>query len=579
MADYDSLTPGEVLADASVAEFIKELGLGIAQAQTALDENSVKQMEAFTRARRDLGDRSLLELGLMPAFYHYQHADVSVSLQLRLEVGKRDEFGFGINASFDSSGESSRSASSSASETSSGSRSETRQASLSVRASASGAVQVDGIAMTPTGEDPQARLRSLRDLLTAGDDIDTAVIERPTQALDISTTAPEARVAVTPRSVAFLRPAQANGLIAIHENSATDYVLNGGTTLVTTAQADLGAYAEHVQEVADAAGGFTTNLTSPRANDQPSFHVLFDTGRAEFQNDDMRRHLLELTQVCIATGTRLRVEGMTDRVGSDASNLALGRTRGQFVRDFLVENGMLPQNVELVESRGEGRARDAGSPDGAEDQNWRATWIFTLDRSAYWLSLRSNGAASLEGVAPDHRGSPGTQNGFVFLWLPQSMGLAGHTVTIDGQSFPLSGAAGGGNQSGSAEAHAHNLTTAINATETLRASRLGHVVQVSRAQDEFQLRLFSRTSREITLAGSEGVTVTEQFTRTSAEQAESRESRNSAMAVGVTVDKRESRQFNMAVTGNSQISARLVSVPPPELFVEAIRALQAGRRS
>lgn len=159
------------------------------------------------------------------------------------------------------------------------------------------------------------------------------------------------------------------------------------------------------------------------------------------------------------------------------------------------------------------------------------------------------------------------------------MNLSGNSVTIDGENFPFSGSAGGGQAVGTAEAHAHNLTTAINATDSLRASRQGHVVQVSRATDAFDVHLFSRSSRALTLTGSEGLTVTEQFTRTRSAQSESREGQNTTVAIGVTVDKRESRQFNMAVTGNSQISARLVSVPPPEPFVEAIRALQAERRS
>ena len=85
MADLSEMTPGEVLADSSVAEFIKELGLGVAAAQVALDDNSVRQMEIFTRRREDLGDRSLLDLGLMPAFYHYQHADITCSMQIRME--------------------------------------------------------------------------------------------------------------------------------------------------------------------------------------------------------------------------------------------------------------------------------------------------------------------------------------------------------------------------------------------------------------------------------------------------------------------------------------------------------------
>lgn len=579
MADYDSLTPGEVLADASVAEFIKELGLGIAKAQTALDENSVKQMEAFTRAREDLGERTLLELGLMPAFYHYQHADVSVSLQLRLEVGKRDEFGFAVNARFDSAGQSSSQSSGSETETASGTRSEMRQARLSYRASSQGALAVAGNQVTPTGEDPLARLRSLRDLLTAGDDVETVVFQRPGRELDITSDAPEDRVVVTSRSVAFLRTPHANGLIAIHDNAATEYGLNGETTVSTTAQTDLAAYAAHVEAQIDAAGGFLTTLHPPRPDDQASFRVTFETGEADFQEDAHRIKLLELARAFAAMGTRIRVEGLTDRVGSAADNLTLGTARGQFVYDFLVENGVDPGNIELATSRGEGRAADASAPDGLENQDWRVTEIFTPGRSHYWLSLRSTADATLSNVSPDRIASPGAQNGFVFLWATQPMNLSGNNVIIDGETFPLSGTAGGGQAAGTAEAHAHNLTAAINGTDSLRASRLGHLVQVSRATDAFEVSLFSRSSRALSLTGSEGLTVTEQFSRTRSTQSESREGQNTTMAVGVTVDKRESRQFNMAVTGNSQISARLVSVPPPELFVEAIRALQAERRS
>ena len=84
MPDIADMTPGEVLTEASVAEFIKALGLSIAQAQKALDENSVDQIGEFIRPREGLDGRSLLDLGLSPAFYHYQHADVSCSMQLSL---------------------------------------------------------------------------------------------------------------------------------------------------------------------------------------------------------------------------------------------------------------------------------------------------------------------------------------------------------------------------------------------------------------------------------------------------------------------------------------------------------------
>ena len=121
MADYDGLKPGEILADASVAEFISRLGLGIAEAQRALDENSIDQLAEFTKARDDLNGKTLLDLGLMPAFYHYQFADLSCSLQLSLKVQKSTGVDFKISTDIKNDKTSTDSDTSTETETSSGS--------------------------------------------------------------------------------------------------------------------------------------------------------------------------------------------------------------------------------------------------------------------------------------------------------------------------------------------------------------------------------------------------------------------------------------------------------------------------
>ncbi|WFM72878.1 OmpA family protein [Halomonas sp. CKK8] len=578
MANYDGMTPGEVLADASVAEFIKELGLGIAKAQKELDDNSVRQMQAFTEVQDSLGERSLLELGLMPAFYHYQHADVSVSLQLRLEVGKTDEFGFSASASLGDTRQQSASSSASESESESGTRVETREARLEYRADATGTLTVNGTQVVPAGQTPRARLGSLRDQLVGGQGIEALVYSPPDAALTITSDAPGSQVVTGARSVAFTFTTTANGLVAIRDDAATDYVLNTGTTVSTSVQGDLAAYAQHVKAQVDAAGGFTTTLHPPHQAGEPQFGVYFDTGKAEFRSADDRRSLTELARAFAATGMRVRLEGMTDRQGSAQKNLALGEARARFVRDFLMANGVGADRIELVDSRGEGRARDAGEDDGTPNQEWRATSIATPERDYYWLSLRSQGSALLDGVAPDLQGG-GDGNGFVFLWQPASPDLSTFSVTVEGQAFPLDGAAVAGHAANAAEAYAHHLTAALNATGSLRANRVGHVVEVMRATDTYDVKLFSATSAQLELTGSQGLTVTQQFSRSRSRQVQSREGASTAVAIGVSVNKRESRQFNMAVTGNSQISARLASVPPPDLFVEAIHALQRERRS
>ena len=144
MADLDEMTPGEILADSSVADLIKELGLSIAAAQASLDDNSVRQMEIFTLRRDDLGGKSLLDLGLSPAFYHYQHADISCSMQLRMEVGKSDELGFGIRGNFNDTNNSSGSSNSSNSSTTSGERTRTKVATLAMQSDSNGVLAIEG---------------------------------------------------------------------------------------------------------------------------------------------------------------------------------------------------------------------------------------------------------------------------------------------------------------------------------------------------------------------------------------------------------------------------------------------------
>jgi hypothetical protein len=146
MVDYDGLTPGQVLADASVAEFIKNLGLGIAEAQKALDDNSVDQIAEFIEPREGLGGRTLLDMGLSPAFYHYQHADLACSLQLSLRVEKDLSLGLNLSGSLNDTSTESGDSSTTETSTESGSstRSETRQASLEITSASAGSLSVGG---------------------------------------------------------------------------------------------------------------------------------------------------------------------------------------------------------------------------------------------------------------------------------------------------------------------------------------------------------------------------------------------------------------------------------------------------
>src|SRR5829696_1894983 len=100
MPDLEEMTPGQILADTNVATFIESLALGIAHAQRELDRNSLETAVAIASERPEFSDRSLLDLGFSPTFYHFQYADVEVSLQITMRVERQTSVRVGVSADF-----------------------------------------------------------------------------------------------------------------------------------------------------------------------------------------------------------------------------------------------------------------------------------------------------------------------------------------------------------------------------------------------------------------------------------------------------------------------------------------------
>lgn len=82
----EKMSPGQVLADASVVDFVATMGTSIARAQRALDENSLAVAMEMSRTTPDFSDKSLLELGLVPPFYHVVEAELEVKMTLTMRV-------------------------------------------------------------------------------------------------------------------------------------------------------------------------------------------------------------------------------------------------------------------------------------------------------------------------------------------------------------------------------------------------------------------------------------------------------------------------------------------------------------
>lgn len=579
MPDLKDMTPGEILADSSVADFISELGKGIAAAQVDLDNNSIRQIEAFTTRRDDLGGRSLLDLGLSPAFYHYQYADISCSMQLRMEVGSSDEFGFSARADYSSEGSESGSVDMEEVISESSNRTETKSAKMTMRADSQGALALsNGQSFTPAGDNPAARLADLRRLLTAGDSgIDTLIERDPTERPSMALNTPTDKVLVNSPTIAFLSPDFDDAAFRIRENQDTDFIVNSSVTVSTTAQADLPAYVAHFLSQLRAAE-FTATRAIPGARSDGG-KTSYDTGISSLSKDDATSAVM-FAAILKSTGLRIELEGFTDRQGSQARNIALGIARAEKLGKYFLEQGVPATQITYANppSRGEAQHR-ADHPTGPEkNPDYRKTSVTFLDLDYYLVWAGNKADFVLADIAPNDIGNPGGPgNAYVSLFdvVELSSVIAGNGVTVEGTSFSFSGSANLGSP-GTAVSYANNLARDINAATNLSAWATGNVVQVARAQDAFQVQLFTKDNREISIAESSDFTITSQFTRTQRTVKSQKQDANRTMAVGVSIDARFSRQFNQEITGNSAISARLVSIPAPPEFLEQIRAYQNG---
>ncbi|MCV6585268.1 MAG: OmpA family protein [Marinibacterium sp.] len=578
MPDLEDMTPGQVLAEASVADFIKSLGLSIAEAQKALDENSVNQMGEFITARDSLGGKSLLDMGLMPAFYHYQHADITCSMQLSLRVEKNIGVGVNIGGSFSDTSTSNDSETSSSSSTESGSstRTQTRSANVDINVASQGALTVGGQNFPLTGDSPRARIEGLADAIRGQQDITRAIpIQNCTPVTPTPTTSvSDGKVVCSPNAVAFIGGGFENGLIRISRNpgaaqSPETYRMNGSTSVDVTRSNTVAAYAAKVKDAINATAFTAVHIA---AGDH-FYRVFFDVDKAFIRSND-DAPLRNLAQFMKKMGLSAKVNGYASRTSSDSHNQTLSEERAKAVRNRLIANGVDPAKLQ-VQSFGEDRWRSEGVPDGLESQPHRVVEIM-VDTPDHYIWVDGDDANQLDGVTPDKLSANSRGNGWVFLYDALGLdGLNGQTVTIKGQSFQLDGASASGTPvANSAEAFARNLATAVNgnASVQVQASAAGNVTNLCNQGDSYRMILVTSSNRQISLSGTSGVTVTESFTRTTSSSGTRENTGNRTVAVGASVDVRYARQFEMNVTGNSSISARLVSIPAPPQFLDTIKS-------
>lgn len=583
MADenpIERLRPGQILADSAVTDYIKAMGIAIAEAQMQLDINSLRQVGEYVQPREGLGGKSLLELGLSPPFYHYQHADLTVSMQIVMKIGEQSAFGIGAKLDF-GFGQGGRTAAANA-----------REAQITLR-SLSGSVTANGRQTDTTGSDLEAAGEQIATALRAP----TGPFERATprtnrRPVRASLEPAAARNPVlTPGAVAFFPSDESStGIIRITQTPPPPtpqapgelFQLASGKETTVPGQANRTLYARQVVTQINALGGFRARLVNDAGGNSASPDApgalgiaLFDTGSARLRRAALDE--LQLVARSIRDGNlSVVVTGYGDTRNTDEFNRNLGQQRADAVKQQLVANGVDPARIRTATG---GEERWRGTPDGTDNQQFRRAEV-TLDGSTdLFIMVESNGTQLQTTPLPDRtNGSAG--NGFILARRFAAQPVDGTALKVGESqtSVAISGAAVNAGEANhpanSPEAFAFNLTRDVNANSTthrVRATQQGRVVMLSNAEDAVIIDLVSLSANEITLTASGGASVTRPIGTITPGPTASQERPNVSVAVGLSVDYRKARQFEQSVNGNSSISTRLVAVPAPVEFLDEIK--------
>lgn len=563
----DRMTPGEILADTEVSEFIAQMGIGIAKAQRRLTRNSVHMLckMAQETLETELSDgvvvpvpnggtgnnKSLISLGLVPPFYHFQHADLEVSLQLTMTVDRTTVVT--VDTGFEY-----------------GNANAKAEGRITVKQSeaqrATGVVtlknNVDAGTVVVTDNNDGGGAETVEfpgsDVVRGGSLSETA--RNLATALEALSTVHEAKVTVVPGTgnlsivpdddrafvvdgntitiveedpkgaVAYAQLEQnlagtfdvtwtpdtstsssTDATFELHATGVTPAGSNLGVVLGSTTEATLQGVVDKVNnETLDYTAtylvehkkfvvpGATAGTSSPRT-------IRFDFGKSTYDPGlhDNAANLAEVVAFMKANPTlKLDLQGHTDETGGTGSNLTLGLGRANTVKARLVAAG-IPDTQLSVKSLGEGK------PLGSNDAENRRV-EFVLDRNAdhpiIKLEAKTTGANRIEHDAgTSHLQALGKQDGHA------GINVSGKTITIDshdlveGPDF---------NRGATPTATATALVAAIETQPGLSASSQGPVVTVGGAGSVAEITLKSArvgtSGNNVVLSGT-GPTATHGF--------------------------------------------------------------------
>lgn len=592
----------QVLQQVDVSDIFISLAMGIADAQSKLDDNSIAQLTKLAQTK--VGDKSLLELGFMPTFYAFQYADISASIHLRMAL--KESITLGAQATFDlakSKGFSDKEARFASSDNYKSLMQEYKSSrSFSFKASKKSSVRIfEREYGYQIQNDFRKALRELREDISRHEKIDLVIQEILAQDLTIKSATGlyvwQDRGLLRVQKRLDFEPGIRIGILRLKElNNNDQFDLDGSITTDNNSFSNNSTFKDLVQAARSAntngkvygissEGKFYSDLNN---NEVPT-EIYFRFNDFEILYDENLKYTNDKNDLVINIGSNSHINknhthhplfhqclrlihekdpeviftitGYTDPVGGKSkTNELLARKRAESLRSHIFND---PSRDNIVIKT---QTSDSGSN---SDLRLRKAEI---ELNHHYIIFIGGNITENATPGPTEHAS----NKFIWLYdIPDQPDKFSVDIQYGGEEIEIMSE--------------DNIEDVINKImdkglmhsqdSELKVHYLLHeeaVVKMTLFSEKEEISEMENTvTEEQEKAGAESAAIVSEE-KSKISNALSHLSEKSGMqtfGLGVSVDFRFARQFEMEVSGNASMSARMVALPPPEGFKLYIQSL------
>lgn len=578
-----------LLKEADVASIIGSLGLGIAEAQTAMDANSVQQVLAMKDLKLVNG-KSLLELGFTPAFYHFQYADVSASISLRMREYQSSDVDVSVTADFKYHGGYSKENLDYLKETENASYRKGYKSSREFLMSSSETSWIKVNEETVTMDQQQgavSKVESFQDRLQSVQNVERArsEIKAKDQAV-IDATATTAGVTVQNHAgyVTITLPQDTSdneGILKVSNYNADAIDLNGATTGANfTLQADFAATLATARTTNT--GGTVIGLNKTEINTGTAtqamplimnFDYNVDKVEPNYHNNAGVIGYIDMLVKVLKTDSsaKVQVSGYTDGSGDTNYNTDLSMRRAENMIKWLTGKGVPAGQFLTPQALGESEA----TTQGKEVSDRKVKIELTTDGDYYLFS----GGVITTDATPNETATTDANvvNGFMHLKAGYGNTAPTYTVKFDigSETFNMTVA--------DLNAIMTHISSTQSITDNFSAELIHDRVYLLQNESLIKWSVLNKSTENIEMESKSTVEKDEnvkhdsylidETSSSSTQIKKNAEQLNNPVnfAMGASVDVRSARQFELNVEGNASVSARLVSLPAPPEFLDEIK--------